>query len=194
MIGLCPTVDAEKTKRVERLEATLSKLEGTLNTLLQSSASTNPLPQSQPSVTLSRSQPTAATPRPPPHSPPHLVQSDLAAPDVSPFQPSNHPSQPIPAVTPQAPSHAPPPLFPSVTPQPPQDSAPSGKLSSAAINKSALSSLREVVECNSDFLGKESKMGTTAVILAREVYFGEEGWASALPRVMVTNRGCQSKS
>ena len=46
-------------------------------------------------------------------------------------------------------------------------------LSSAAINKSALSSLRDV-ECNSDFLGKESKMGTMAVILAREVYFGEE--------------------
>ena len=49
-----------------------------------------------------------------------------------------------------------------------------GGLSSAAINNSALSSLREVVECNSDLLGKESKMGTMAVTLAREVYLGEE--------------------
>ena len=31
-----------------------------------------------------------------------------------------------------------------------------------------------MVECNSNYLGKESKMGTMAVILVREVYFGEE--------------------
>ena len=34
--------------------------------------------------------------------------------------------------------------------------------------------MSDVVQANSDLLGKEGKMGTMAVLLARESFFGEE--------------------
>ena len=49
-----------------------------------------------------------------------------------------------------------------------------GRLPSAAINKSALRTVADVIKDNADLLRYEAKMGTMAGILAKEAIFGED--------------------
>lgn len=151
-------VDAEKTRQLEKLEDTVARLEMTVRGLLQS------LPHPIPSTP-------SATPAPLPSAalPPHSLPFTPQPPSHSPPRPL----APLPSTTPQPPQHSPP--RPAVTPQPLQRPPPSGRqLSSDIIHKSVLSSVSDVVQSNPDLVGKEGKMGTMAVILAREAFFGEE--------------------
>ena len=48
------------------------------------------------------------------------------------------------------------------------------RLPSSAISKEGLTSVCDVIKDSADLLRKDGKMGTMAVVLAREAYFGED--------------------
>ena len=172
---LVPTypMDAEKTKRIKQLEATVSRMKLVMSYLV---------PHGHPSApTIHQTVPPPLPPKGLPPSSRVNNQPSSAAQLFTPRPPMHCP--PLQAYTPRPPRHSPPqqpfspPQFPLITPQPPKHPAPqssTGRLPSSAIDKSTLSAVTSVVEANSDLLGKEGKMGTMAAILAREVFFGEE--------------------
>ena len=118
-------------------------------------------------------------PLPPPLPPlcPKLLSSETP-------QPPNHPPPTLP-ITPHAPTHPPRNLELSSTPPLPRHPPPriplretqehaGTTLPSSAIPKSSLLPVSTVVHTNADLVGKDGKMTTLAVALAREAFFGEE--------------------
>ena len=157
---------------------------------------TTPLPPPHPATTPSRPPHPPTTPLLPPHPAPRVEATNTPLPPRHPaprVEATNTPlPPPHPATTPSRPPHPPTtPLLPphpaprveaTSTPLPPHPADPTvhhtvtvrGRLPSSVINKSALSLVGDVVKNNADLLRKEGKMGTMAVVLAREAFFGED--------------------
>ena len=182
--------DVNKSIRLEELEATVARLE----TALQNSStsvpppippkglppspqpnseqSPPPLPPPLPPLYVGR-HPMSKTPQPPHHPPPTLAHTPCVP---------NHPPPTLP-LTPHV-SSQPPSLNLLNTPPPPQHPPPqlprresqqqTLTLPSSSISKSSLLPVSTVVHNNADLVGKEGKMTTLAVALAREAFFGEE--------------------
>ena len=73
-----------------------------------------------------------------------------------------------------SPPPPPPRRAPSVSQPAVPPSSTSRRLPSAAINKSLLSSVDDVLRKNENIVGREGKMGTLTVLLARECFFGDD--------------------
>ena len=140
---------------------------------LPRSESPTPLPPPLPPL-VNRPHPIPKTPQPPHHPPPTLAYTPCAPrhhPPTFPLTPhaSNHPPPRHLLSTPPPPSH-PPPQLPR---RESREQAPP-TLPSSSIPKSSLLPVSSVVHNYADLVGKEGKMTTLAVALAREAFFGEE--------------------
>ena len=202
--------DAEKSRKLQELEATVARLEASLGpptippkglppsphlnvdgtvarqdygqpacppvSGLFPESSPPPLPPPLPQLS-PKLLPTCSSmiPQPPNHPPPNLAHTPAAP---------NHPPPTLP-ITPRAPTHPPRNLELSSTPPLPQHPPPriplretqehaGTMLPSSAIPKSSLLLVSTVVHTNADLVGKDSKMTTLAVALARKAFFGEE--------------------
>ena len=186
------------------LEATVARLESALFQLQSSSISGPPpippreLPPSpRRSARLDDAIPHALfqanAPQPLQHSPPLSSRSShrpnqshtpLLAHQANTPRPPNHPP---PLASPAQPPHQ------SHTPQPPNHPAPTlssssrshsaiGRLPSSVIDKSSLASVSSVIQNNAGLVGKDGKIRTMALVLAREAYFGESVLAQCTPQ------------
>lgn len=171
MVILLTHSDAEKSKKIKELEAAVARLESALHVQNHSLPPPIPpkgLPPSPPRETLSiDSVGPHHTPQPPNHRPP------------LPYTPKPlRQLQTQACSTPQPPQH-PPPEFSQGLPSTSQQTS---RLPSSAINKKSLLSVTTVVQNNAELITKEGKMGTIAVALARDSFFGEDVMARCTAR------------
>ena len=150
-------------KLVETILEKLSNIEAKLDHSRRSDVS--PPPQPEPRRSSLDTPPPLPPPLPP--LPPHR--------GCPPAPPSRRESNSIPPHRSSPPPPPPPPRrAPSASQPVVPPSSTSRRLPSAAINKSLLSSVEAVLRKNENIVGREGKMGTLTVLLARECFFGED--------------------